>query len=176
MPSLVLTLIGPDRPGLVESVARVVRAQNGNWLESRMAHLAGQFAGIVRVEVADEDVDGIRRALEGLETAGISITARRDTQATPHGFPRVSLDLIGNDRPGIVSEVARVLAENQVNVEEFFTECVEAPNSGFTLFKAVAQLRLPAHLDVGELQTALEGIALDLMVDIQLHPEEVSQK
>ena len=51
MPNLVLTLIGPDRPGLVEAVAQPIAANGGNWLESRMAHLGGKFAGILRVDV-----------------------------------------------------------------------------------------------------------------------------
>ena len=69
MTDLVLTLIGPDRPGLVESLAKRVTAHGGNWVESRMAHLAGQFAGILRVEVPPENVaaasGGAGRAREG---------------------------------------------------------------------------------------------------------------
>ena len=56
MEDLVLTLIGADRPGLVESLAKRVAAHRGNWVESRMAHLAGQFAGILRVEVPAANV------------------------------------------------------------------------------------------------------------------------
>lgn len=174
MTSLVLTLIGPDRPGLVESVARLIREQNGNWLESRMAHLAGQFAGIVRVELDDQHLAGLRQALAELESAGLSVVAREDAGTGIERASLVSLELVGNDRPGIVSEVTRVLAENHVNVEEFFTECVGAPNSGYELFRAKALLRLPADFDLLALQTALEGIALDLMVDIQLRTEEAT--
>ena len=53
MTDLVLTLIGSDRPGLVEAVAEVIAGHGGNWLESRMAHLAGKFAGILRVEIPE---------------------------------------------------------------------------------------------------------------------------
>ena len=167
MPYLILTLIGPDRPGLVESVAAVVREQDGNWLESRMAHLAGQFAGIVRVEVAEKNADDLLRALEGLASVGLTVTARKDSIAGEKtAVPLVRLELVGNDQPGIVSKVTHVLTEHKVNVEEFHSECVEAPNSGSTLFRATAELRLPDGLSTDQLQQAVEAIALDVMVDI----------
>ena len=169
MPSLVLTLIGVDRPGLVESVAKIICDQKGNWLESRMAHLAGQFAGIVRVDVAEEHADHLVESLQRLDEVGLKVIALKDaTPATHDDVSLIHLDLVGNDRPGIVSEVSHVLAELNVNVEEFQTECREAANSGSTLFRATAELRLPSSLSIDRLQAALEDIALDLMVDIQL--------
>ena len=170
MPSLILTLIGPDRPGLVDSLANVVHDQEANWLESRMAHLAGHFAGIVRVDVDDSKVDSLVTQLERLESEGLSIVARRDESApsVAKSSNVVWMELVGNDRPGIVSEVTHVLAEQNVNVEEFQTECTGAPNSGAAIFRANAELRLPAGTTVQDLQAALESIALDLMVDIRL--------
>ena len=166
MPSLVLTLIGPDQPGLVESVATLVSEQKANWLESRMSHLAGHFAGIVRVEVDEEQADALLKGLEGL--TGLTIIARRDESAPSEEFTSVWMELVGNDRPGIVSEVSRVLATQRVNVEELQTSCAGAPNSGATLFRAHAELRLPSDLGLDDLQKALESIASDLMVDIKL--------
>ena len=169
MLSLILTLIGRDRPGLVDSVAAVVRQHQGNWVESRMAHLAGHFAGIVRVEVAEDRAENLLTQLQGLQAQGLSIVAKRDASPSIDSQVRlVWLELVGNDRPGIVSEVSHVLAQHQVNVEEFSTERQGAPNSGAALFRATAALRLPAQLSVAALQVALEEIAVDLMVDIQI--------
>ena len=173
MSSLILTLIGPDRPGLVDSVAKVVSEQNGNWLESRMSHLAGHFAGIVRIDVDSARADHLISKLEGLEENGLSVVVRKDESVEKdEHLTLIWMELVGNDRPGIVSEVSRVLAENQVNVEEFQTECVDAPNSGSTLFRANATLRLPLGVTIRDLQQALENIALDLMVDIRLACDE----
>lgn len=173
MSSLILTLIGPDRPGLVDSVATLVRNHSGNWLESRMSHLAGHFAGIVRVEVDDEHIDALIQQLGELEQEGLSVITRRDeTAATDDELTVVQMELVGNDRPGIVSEVSHVFAEMQINVEEFQTECRGAPNSGGTLFRAHAELRLPAGVTMEDLQEALENLAMDLMVDINLAPRD----
>ncbi|MCG8448861.1 MAG: ACT domain-containing protein, partial [Pirellulales bacterium] len=82
--------------------------------------------------------------------------------------PVVQLSLVGQDRPGIVREISRLLAAHGVNVEELNTECKRAPNSGQELFQAHAQLRLPTGVSVDTLRTALEQVASDMMVDISL--------
>ena len=64
MATLVLTVIGDDRAGLVNALADVVTAHGGNWERSQLAELAGKFAGIVQVSVADERADELAAALE----------------------------------------------------------------------------------------------------------------
>lgn len=167
--SLVMTILGKDRPGVVEKIADLVNQHGANWLESRMAHLAGQFAGIVHVETDPEHADALVQRLRKLDDEGLTVIVQKDEQPTPADpFAPLQLDLMGNDRPGIVREVSRVLAERQVNVEEFQTERLSAPMSGERVFRASARLRMPAGLTVQQLQEELETIAQDLMVDIRL--------
>lgn len=167
--SLVLTILGQDRPGLVDSIARVVAEHGGNWVESRMAHLAGHFAGILRVEVDPQQADALTAALKKLAGAGLESVVSPDA-APPieQKNPVVRLSLVGQDRPGIIREISHVLAAQGVNVEELNTECTNAPNSGQALFRATAKLRLPAHVSADTLREALEKVAADLMVDISL--------
>ena len=173
MPSLILTLLGPDRPGLVETVARLVREHEGNWLESRMSHLAGHFAGIARIEISDAELDALTTDLVTLEQQGLTVVARRDETKPEDNAQQTTvwMELVGNDRPGIVSEISQVLAAQNVNVEEFQTECTGAPNSGASIFRARAELRLPESQTINQVQQSLEAIAVDLMVDITLAPE-----
>ncbi|MAT73108.1 MAG: glycine cleavage system protein R [Planctomycetaceae bacterium] len=167
--SLVLTVLGPDRPGIVEEIAELVAAHGGNWVESRMAHLAGKFAGILRVEVAAEAAADLTDALAKLNAKGLESIVHADPAAAAAGTgPVVQLDLIGHDQPGIVRQITRVLAAHGVNVEELETECLPAANTGQPLFKAVAQLRLPAGLSRDDLRAALEEVAADLVVDVTL--------
>lgn len=162
-----MTVIGPDRPGLVESVASIVAGHGGNWLESRMSRLGGQFAGILRIELPVEKEQEMVDALKGLETRRLTVVIHKDRSAaevTP--VPLSSLEIVGHDRPGIVREISRVLAANEVNVEELSSELASAAMSGETLFKAQAKLRIPATCNVADLRKALEKIASDLIVDI----------
>ena len=168
MSSLVVTVVGPDRPGLVGRLSDVIRTNGGNWLESRMSHLADQFAGIVLVDVADDQAETLLNQLEQLQTEGLRIIAQLDAASAvfaAQGSQWV-LNVVGNDRPGIVREVTQVLAAHNVNVEELSTECADAPHSGGRIFKAEVRLRVPTDLAAETLATELERIATDVMIDL----------
>lgn len=170
--SLVMTILGADRPGLVEAISSVVAEHGGNWVESRMSHLGGHFAGILRVDVARQRADELAGALEKLRQTGLDVVVHTDQHPLPdEGRRKLQLELVGQDHPGIVSEVTRVLASHGVNVEELTTQCEAAATTGQILFRAEALLRMPSGGQVEALREQLERIASDLMVDITLHPE-----
>ncbi len=164
---LVMTIIGHDRPGLVDGVAAIVGEHGGNWLESRMSRLGGQFAGILRVAVPTEREARLVSALKQLEVRGLTVVVHPDLEGAAPGPARLSvLEIVGHDRPGIVRQISRALASAGVNIEELHTECASAAMTGETLFKARATLGLPASCDLGRLRRELEQIAADLIVDI----------
>jgi glycine cleavage system regulatory protein len=165
-----MTVIGKDRTGLVESVAQLVEECGGNWLESRMCRLGGEFAGILSIEAPEDRQRSLVEALEKLDREGLTVVVCTDQQPRPGaGRARVAvLDLIGQDHPGIVRQISAALARQGVNVEELETECASAPMSGERLFKAVARLRLPDSCVVADLRKELETVAGDLMVDVSL--------
>jgi glycine cleavage system regulatory protein len=168
MESLVVTVIGKDRPGLVESVSAVVEEHGGNWVESRMSRLAGEFAGILRVSVPADRAEALSEALQGLRSGGLRVVVERGIEDVVEEGHVIVLELVGSDRPGIVHKISEALAARGVNVEELNTECEGAPWSGDTLFKAMARLRAPTALDLDQLRESLEAIAGDLMVDISI--------
>ncbi len=73
MTEWILTLIGPDRPGLIEVVAERVVASGGNWMVSRMAQLGGKFAGIAHVAVPADQIDDLKQQLAALESDGLVV-------------------------------------------------------------------------------------------------------
>jgi glycine cleavage system regulatory protein len=165
MASLILTVIGPDRPGLVRALAQTVAAHGGSWLESRMGRLAGQFAGIVLVEAPLS----LLADLHALENEGLRIVVHQPGEASadaPSG-ERLAVEVVGNDRPGIVRDVARVLAEHGVHIEELSTGVVSGSFSGETLFPATAFVRAPDEAAVAAIRAGLEFLSNEMMVDIQ---------
>ncbi len=168
---LVLTVVGDDRPGLVGELAATISGHGGNWLQSSMAQLAGQFAGIVEVAVPAEKSTELQQALDGLTHLKIVI-AEADTKksavAAVANARRLKLSLVGHDRVGIVREVSQVLARFAVNVENLATHTASAPMSADILFHADAELTASPELDARALIDALELLSNDLMVDIAL--------
>ena len=164
---LVMTVIGRDRTGLVESLARLVADHGGNWLESRMCRLGGEFAGILRVHVPSERRAALESALSKL--SDLKVVVHSDDAPAPAATTRLaSLEVVGHDRPGIVAEITRTLAAAGVNVEELVTECTSAPMSGEPLFQARAKLLLPASMTTDSLRQSLEHAAAGLTVDVTI--------
>ena len=155
---IVMTVIGKDRTGLVESVARIVAEHGGNWLESRMCRLGGEFAGLLRVHVPSERRVELENALSRL--TDLTVVVHSDVASPATGKPQLaSLEVVGQDRPGIVREISHALAAQGVNVEELTTECVSAPMSGEPLFQARARLLLPDGLTVGALRLMCSALS-----------------
>jgi len=167
--SIVLTVITNDRPGIVETLSQTLASHGGNWTESSMLSLAGKFAGILMASAPDDQVDDLIADLKSLSLAGLQIVVERTTALPrPEGGREFSLELVGQDRPGIVRDITRILAKHHINVEELDTECQDASMSGESLFIANARLLVPSTTSLNAVQNELEDLANELMVDIKL--------
>lgn len=166
--SLVLTLIGRDRPGLVSAVAACASAAGANWLESRLTQLAGQFAGVVRLEVNEGDAPRLEVALRGLEAEGLHFVIERGEIGGVDSRRMTRLELVGHDRPGIVRDVSAVLARHGISIDELETACESAPMSSEQLFRANALIEVPATVSLDRVRDDLEALANELMVDLSL--------
>jgi glycine cleavage system regulatory protein len=168
MASLILTVIGDDRPGLVSDLSAPISAQGANWERSRMSRLAGKFAGIVQLSVAEERLATLLEQLAALADQGIHVTHERTDTPRDQEAVELRLELLGADHPGIVAEISASFAGRGVSIEELDTDFVDAPMAGGKLFQAQAVLSAPPSTDVDELRSVLEALADDLMVDIKL--------
>jgi glycine cleavage system regulatory protein len=164
---LVLTYVGDDRPGLVSAVSEKIAAYGGTWLESRSARLAGKFAGILRIDVPEANVLALELALRGLAPAGLNLTIERGAVGEAEPPARlITLDVLGNERPGIVRDVTQALSALGVNIEEFESGLEGAAFTGVEMFRARAKLRAPETLPLETLRKALERLAGEIMVDL----------
>jgi glycine cleavage system regulatory protein len=166
--SLVVTVVGPDRPGLVSRISECGKAHGASWEESRMASLAGQFAGIVHFVVPAERTAALTAALQALQTMDLAVVVKTGTAAAPVAGRTLKLDLVGQDRPGIVRDISRALADLGVSIQELETELSSAAMSGEHLFNATAILVVPPDVRTVQLRTVLEALANELMVDVAL--------
>jgi glycine cleavage system regulatory protein len=164
--SIVMTVLGSDRPGLVNSLAATVAGHGGNWLESRMARLAGQFAGIVRIECPAAAVDSLIRDLQTPDSSGLTVLAVPEETTAPLPRRTLVVDVVGNDRPGIVRELSAAIAGAGGNIEELTTGLESAPMSGQPMFRARGVVSIPENSEPAALTAAIESLGNDLTVDI----------
>ncbi len=168
MESLVLTVIGPDKPGVVDALSKAIAARGASWEESRMARLAGQFAGILLVKVPPAEKEALVAALRALGAAGLEVVVAHGVAEGERTGRTAVLSLVGSDRPGIVQRISSVLAARGVNVDALETEVARAPVSSELLFHASATLTIPPGVTLAAVRGDLEAIASDLMVDLAI--------
>ena len=165
--SLVVTIVGPDRPGLVSAISDKAVEFDANWADSVMSNFAGQFAGIVQLQVRPEKYDELITALRTLESPQMRISvAKGGAASSAIKTRRLKLDLVGHDRPGIIHSISSQLAKRQISIEKLETHIVSGAMSGEQMFQMKALLLVPVTLDESELRDGLEGLANELMVDI----------
>ncbi len=165
---LVVTVMGPDRPGIVARLADVAHRFGANWTASRLTRMAGEFAGTVHLEVPPDRAEALATALRELQTAGLQIAiAQSAGGSAAAGWRGVALDLVGADRAGIVSQLTRRLAERGVSIEQLHTDKLGA-DDGSARFKVSAQLLVPQAVSNETLRAELEGLANEMTLDIAL--------
>ena len=169
--NLILTFTSPDRPGIVEDLTRIVVAHGGNWEESRLARLCGDFAGIARVEIGDAQVSKLCSDLEQLADKGLAVHWKTTTETISGPHPSARLTCSGADHEGIVSAIAAHLSSAGVNVEERQTSVEPAPITGTPLFRLDCRLGIPSACDQAALAEDLQRLENDLGVEIQLHTD-----
>ncbi|HEY0648700.1 glycine cleavage system protein R [Phenylobacterium sp.] len=168
MASVILSVIGSDRPGLTEALARAVLSADGNWLESHLSRLGGLYVGSVLVAIDRDRVDDLRAAVRAVDVEGLDVRIADAAEATVASGEVLQLSLVGQDRPGIVRLVTAALSALDVNIEALDTRIRAEPHSGAPLFHMEARLRLPAGLAANKVQGALEDISAEIMVDTSL--------
>ena len=168
MKPIVITMIGQDRPGLVDTLAKHIYAQGGNWLASNFARMAGQFAGFVEVHVPEDKHDDLISALDALD--GINVQSMSAPEHTGQSqTDSLVINVMGNDKPGILQEITAVLNQFNLSIMSMESCCESAPNWGSLMFKANIVIDVPVDFNTDDIAESLENLANDLVVDISTY-------
>ncbi len=167
--SLVVSIVGADRHGIVSSLAERAQRYGANWAASRLTRIAGEFAGMVHLEVPRENAEALANALRGLESSGLQVAiAKSDGAKISDSIRSVELELVGDDQVGIVSSLTKILAEHNISIENMHTEIIRNGVSGKQTFKIGAHLLVPAKLSIDDLREELGALAHKMIVDVAL--------
>jgi glycine cleavage system regulatory protein len=169
---MVLSVVGSDRPGLTQALAAAVLSAGGNWLEGHLSRLGGLYVGSVLVELEADAVEGLRAAVDAVDAHGLEVRIAPAIDADDAGGEAFEFSLVGQDQPGIVNQVTTVLSGLGANIETFRSWIDAEPHSGAALFHIEARLRLATEGAASRIQTALEDISAEIMVDVVLKPAD----
>jgi len=169
MKRFILSIIGDDKPGLVDAIASCVAKHSGNWQTSQLSHLAGKFAGIILVTLPASESEALEGALKSLSDSGLSVRVS-DADGAPSTKPatQARLEVIGPDRPGIIREISQALAKRAISVVELISDISPAPMTNEPLFQATIKIVGTDTYDEDELTDTLDLIAEEMTLDIDL--------
>ena len=168
---LVVTAVGPDRPGIASDFTGHVHAAGANLADSRMLNLRGHFALIALVEGTPEALEGLKSRLrESAKTVGLTFEFSAAPKADSHKGVPFRLKTYSMDQPGIVHKVTTFLREQGINIEELETSLESAPFMGTPVFTMELVMMVPSAANVKKLRRALEELGDTLNCDIDLDP------
>jgi len=132
-----------------------------------MSHLAGQFAGIVQVELPELELAKFSLSLGQLDDLHTTIQEGHKTAGDVEPENLLNISIICNDRSGIVQEVTQALHSVDANIEQLGSQLESAANTGAIMFRANITVLLPAHSTIEQLTDAIEALGDDVMVDVE---------
>jgi glycine cleavage system transcriptional repressor len=174
MAQLIVSALGPDRPGIVGEVTSRIHQAGGNLLDSRMVNLRGEFALMVLLECSDETARKLTAELPAAgEKIGLQLVVR-PLEAETHAVDglRYRLKTYSLDQPGIVARLSNLLRQHGVNIEELTARQESAPFAGGPLFTTEMRLTVPGQVPLRKLRTDLESLCNDLNCDVDLDPDD----
>ncbi|MEP1447513.1 MAG: ACT domain-containing protein [Paraglaciecola sp.] len=166
MKPIIFTLVGSDKPGLISDLAKTVYGMGGNWLGSNFSHMAGHFAGFVQIDLPVEKHQALIELFS--QHPDLKMHLLPGLTEPPLAQQSVQIDIMGNDKTGIVQEITQILSQFNLNIVKFDSCLESAPNWGGELFKAKAIITVATDFDLDSLREKLESVANDLMVDIEI--------
>ncbi len=172
----ILTFIGDDQPGFVQSIAEVISDWEGNWLESRMSQLEGKFAGLARIGVSVENTEPLKLALYNLSENKFTLGIEDVNESVTGELQKYQLSILGHDRPGIVHEVTRTLAKHNINLLEMSSNIIAAAMTGIPMFSADVTVEVDSQADIEAIDNQLADIATELGLDIMFSEMKDSER
>ena len=169
---VVLTAVGPDRPGLVNALASLIRDAGANIEDSRMAILGGEFAVILLISGSQGAVERAKEIGARVEHELELLCILKETSPTrsPSDYLPYRIDVSGADRPGIVQVIAAVLASRGINVASLESRIAYAPFSATPMFVLEASLQVPSETVLSQLRSELATTCEEENLDFRLEP------
>ncbi len=172
MSRVVISVIGHDRPGLVNDLAKLAADLNLSIEDSRMTVLGGEFAVLMSVAGGDLALQRLETKLDRLATElDLAWLLRRTGErADVEGRVPYTVSVTAMDHPGIVHKVASFFSSRDINIYNLDTVSERAAHTGTPIFSLVMEVELPPDVRIAELRDAFFYFCDDHDLDAELRP------
>ena len=164
--NIILSVIGPDKSGIVSDISKFVKAYSGNIEKSRMVRLEDYFTIMVQINIQKDKIKNLEQDLTNYSNYTFSIhsleSANNNENEDIH-----TVYLKGIDSEGIVYKITNEFAKLNINIEELETNLENAPMSGLSLFSLKAKIS-HARLNLEALKKTMDKLAAELDVNINI--------
>lgn len=175
MNKVLISVLGSDQPGIMASVADIIKRRNGNIENLSQTLLDTVFGALLQVELtADDSAEALQSELEAAckdMDLFIGVHAWHESSSDWHQHkPDVQpyiVTAIGPDRQGLVAEIAAQLHQHGVNITHIQAIFKGGSNPLDNLM--VFEVDVPKATVMQQLRDALTAIAsrLDLEISVQ---------
>jgi glycine cleavage system transcriptional repressor len=168
---VVISSMGPDRPGLVKEIAEFFTARGINIERSRGCVLGNEFGMIILTSGKTDDIERLIKDLDSLrEKTKLEINVRK-TKAPSHrdALPSIPYKLIATsiDHPGIIHQICKALQLRGVSIEDVSTNVDNNPVTGANVFHMACYFSLPLAVKIIDLKNDFNRISDEYNIDIR---------
>lgn len=169
---LVISAIGADRPGIVNTLSMTVLDSGCNIVDSRMTVLGGEFAILLMVSGSWDAVSRLEQALpKAAEPLGLTLISKRtEARITQAKMLPYLVEVVSMDHPGIVYNVAEFFSNRNINIEDLSTGSYAAAHTGTPMFSMHMTISIPANISIGQLREQFMVFCDELNLDAVLEP------
>ncbi|TKB56655.1 glycine cleavage system protein R [Ferrimonas aestuarii] len=164
MEKWILSVVGEDSPGITEHLANILKQNSANWLDANLRRIGDRYAGIIELSLPKENVTSLKQDLTTLTGLAIELQQVKPKAASQHQF---LVEIVGNDRPGIVAAVTQVINSQRANIDQLDSDLDVANHTGLPLFRLNVLLTADNEQQLDLIEQGLFALGDDLMVEYQ---------
>lgn len=169
---LVISALGEDHPGIVNTLTKTILDHGCNIVDSRMTVLGGEFAALLMVEGQWNTLAKVEGAIPELERQlKMTIIAKRtEERASSGNLLPYAVEVVAMDHPGIVNNLAGFFARHSINIEDLVTSSYSAAHTGTQMFSVQMTVGIPSNIHISALREEFMDYCDSLNLDAVLEP------
>lgn len=156
---------GAEQNHLIKVLSEKTHELGGKWLNSKISHIDNYFAGLIKIEIASDNVEQL---IEQFKALHISVeTAKLDLHSRDKSKHFI-LNVDAKDRFGLVNDISEVLGENDIKIESMECNRLGGADIGGIVFTSEFKISAGDDFNKEELIKSLQSISTDLVIKLHV--------